>query len=285
MRIRAFRPDDAQAVVALWERCDLIRPWNDPFRDIERKLRVQPELFLVGEIDGRVIGTAMAGFDGHRGWVNYLAVEPELQGQRLGTALVSAAEQRLRKLGCPKINVQIRRGNSAVVEFYEHLGFAEDEVVSMGKRLESDAMNYRLMAPGEERAVLELVLRSFDEAVRPDFSAAGVAEFVSAARGFLLDAPEGHVVHVAEREGEIVGMIDVRDSAHVCLFFVDSAYRRSGIGTTLLVAAIAAAQPEALTVNSAPSAVGAYEHFGFEATAPEQEKNGIRYVSMRKTLA
>jgi ribosomal protein S18 acetylase RimI-like enzyme len=125
-------------VIALWERCGLTRPWNDPRKDIARKLRVQPELFLVGVADHQVVATAMAGYEGHRGWVNYLAVDPRVQRSGLGTAIMSVVEERLLELGCPKINVQVRAGNSNAVAFYRKLGYAVDEVVSMGKRLERD---------------------------------------------------------------------------------------------------------------------------------------------------
>ena len=138
MEIRAFLREDFEQVVSLWERCGLTRPWNDPRKDIDRKLEVQSELFLVGEIDGRIVGSAMAGFDGHRGWVNYLAVDPDLRYQGLGTALMAAATDGLKRLGCPKVNVQIRRDNMAALEFYRRIGFAEDDVVSMGRRFESD---------------------------------------------------------------------------------------------------------------------------------------------------
>ncbi len=138
MEIRAFLIEDLEQVVSLWERCGLTRPWNDPRKDIDRKLEVQSELFLVGETDGRIVGSAMAGFDGHRGWVNYLAVDPDLRYQGLGTALMAAAAYGLNRLGCPKVNVQIRRDNMAALEFYRRLGFGEDDVVSMGKRLELD---------------------------------------------------------------------------------------------------------------------------------------------------
>ena len=146
------------------------------------------------------------------------------------------------------------------------------------------------MEPSEAPAVFELVSRAFDEAVRPSFSEQGVAQFKLAARGFLLEDPEGHVVHVAIVDGEIVGMIDLRDVSHISLFFVDAAHRGEGVGSALLGAAIAGLRayddtPGALTVNSAPSAVGAYERFGFEAAGPEQEKDGIRYVAMRKMLS
>ena len=138
MRIRAFVEADETRVIDLWARCGLLRPWNDPQQDIARKLRVQRELFLVGEIDGRIVGVVMAGYEGHRGWVNYLAVEPELRGRGLGRQLMLAIERLLGERGCPKVSLQIRRGNRDVVRFYESLGYAEDDVVSMGKRLVRD---------------------------------------------------------------------------------------------------------------------------------------------------
>jgi len=138
MRIRSFQPADAEAAIALWERCGLTRPWNDPRKDIARKLRVQPELFLVGEIDGRIVATAMAGYEGHRGWVNYLAIEPAAQRSGLGRALMTEIERLLLDRGCPKLNVQVRATNASAVEFYRSLGYALDDVVSLGKRLEPD---------------------------------------------------------------------------------------------------------------------------------------------------
>lgn len=138
MHIRPYVESDEAAVIALWSKCGLLRPWNDPHKDIARKLQVQRELFLVGVLDGRIIGTALAGYDGHRGWVNYLAVDPDRQRKGLGRALMQEAERRLRELGCPKINVQIRRDNLEAIEFYRRIKFREDEVVSFGKRLEHD---------------------------------------------------------------------------------------------------------------------------------------------------
>lgn len=136
--IRPFSPPDADAVVALWVACDLVRPWNDPHKDIARKLRVNPEWFLVAEQAGAIVGSVMVGYEGHRGWINYLAVEPSLRRQGLGAALMREAERLLALVGCPKINLQVRRANRDVVEFYARLGFAEDDVVSLGKRLERD---------------------------------------------------------------------------------------------------------------------------------------------------
>jgi ribosomal protein S18 acetylase RimI-like enzyme len=138
MQIRPYDPADEDAVVALWERCGLTRPWNDPRKDIRRKLRVRPDLFLVGVIDGAIVGTVMAGYDGHRGWVNYLGVDPAHQRHGLGRALMDEAERLLRAAGCPKINLQVRTANAAAIEFYRRIGYAVDDVVSLGKRLEHD---------------------------------------------------------------------------------------------------------------------------------------------------
>lgn len=138
MRIRAFERSDTEAVVALWQRAGLTRPWNDPHKDIERKLQVQPELFLVAEDNGRLVGTAMAGYDGHRGWVNYLAVDGDCRGQGVGRALMERVREGLLALGCCKINLQIREDNLQAQAFYRRLGFAPDACVSMGLRLEAD---------------------------------------------------------------------------------------------------------------------------------------------------
>ena len=137
--LRAFTPADTDAVIALWESCGLVRPWNDPRRDIARKLTVQPELFLVAEAEHAIGGAGMAGFDGHRGWVNYLAVRPDLQGSGLGRAFMAEFERLLTDLGCPKLNLQVRAGNEQVLGFYESLGYAPDHTVSLGKRLIPDA--------------------------------------------------------------------------------------------------------------------------------------------------
>ncbi|SDQ49202.1 GNAT family acetyltransferase [Leucobacter chromiiresistens] len=139
MQIRPVRPADADAVVALWEVAGLTRPWNDPRKDIARKREVQSELFVVAEsADGRVLGSVMAGYDGHRGWMNYLATHPEARGTGVARALVEHVEQALLNLGCPKLNLQVRADNADVVEFYRHLGYGIDETVSLGKRLIAD---------------------------------------------------------------------------------------------------------------------------------------------------
>jgi len=136
--IRAFQDQDEAEVIGLWERCGLLRPWNDPRKDIARKLRVQKELFLVGTVDGAIMASVMAGYDGHRGWINYLAVDPQHRRQGVARTLMSEVERMLREMGCAKINLQIRRDNPEAISFYERIGFTEDAVVSFGKRLERD---------------------------------------------------------------------------------------------------------------------------------------------------
>ena len=138
MEIRAFRPSDEAAVIALWQEAGLTRPWNDPHADIARKLSAQPELFLVSEVDGRLVGTAMVGFDGHRGWAYYLAVASAHRKQHIGRALMSEAERLLAERGCPKLNLLVRSSNADVVAFYARLGYVQDDVVSLGKRLIHD---------------------------------------------------------------------------------------------------------------------------------------------------
>jgi ribosomal protein S18 acetylase RimI-like enzyme len=138
VRIREFAAADADAVVALWAACDLTRPWNDPLEDIARKVAVDDGLFLVGIDAGTVVASVMAGYDGHRGWVNYLAVDPDRRGRGHARALMAEAEKRLDERGCPKVNLQVRDTNADVLAFYERLGYVVDPAVSMGKRLQSD---------------------------------------------------------------------------------------------------------------------------------------------------
>ncbi|HVO25795.1 MAG TPA: GNAT family acetyltransferase [Candidatus Margulisiibacteriota bacterium] len=134
--IRPFEDRDEAAVVALWHAAFPDDPRrNDPFAIIRRKRRVQPELFLVAEIDGRIVATVVAGYDGHRGWIYHLAVAAGARRKGHGRAMMEAAEARLRALGCPKLNLQLHRFNAAVVAFYEALGYTVEDRISMGKVL------------------------------------------------------------------------------------------------------------------------------------------------------
>ena len=138
LEIRAYRESDQDAVVGLWRECGLVVPQNDPKKDICRKLSIQRDLFLVGSMGSKLVATVMAGFDGHRGWINYLAVATASQNRGFGRRMMDAAEARLREMGCPKINLQVRSSNADVIEFYRAIGYSVDDVVSMGKRLEED---------------------------------------------------------------------------------------------------------------------------------------------------
>jgi ribosomal protein S18 acetylase RimI-like enzyme len=136
--IRAFREGDTDAVVKLWHDCGLTRPWNDPRKDIARKLTVQPDLFLVIEEADALVGTAMIGFDGHRGWVSYLAVDERHRGAGHARALTAEGERLLIELGCPKIMLMVRHDNSSVVDLYQHLGYETESTLLLGKRLIPD---------------------------------------------------------------------------------------------------------------------------------------------------
>lgn len=142
IEVRAYAAADEAEVIALWESCGLTRPWNDPRRDIARKQTVQRELFVVGTLGGApgspIVASAMAGYDGHRGWINYLAVSPAHRRQGIGEGLMRHVEQALESMGCPKLNLQVRATNTDVLAFYRRLGYQQDDVVSFGKRLISD---------------------------------------------------------------------------------------------------------------------------------------------------
>lgn len=135
IEIRPYQPGDEQSVVALWQKvfCD-DPPHHPPLETIQLKASMQPELFFVALREKAVVGTIMAGFDGHRGWIYRVAVDPRYQRQRIGSALVRHAEAALLALGCPKIKLQVRPTNEAVVKFYEKLGYSVEPLISMGKR-------------------------------------------------------------------------------------------------------------------------------------------------------
>ena len=138
-QIRTFQPEDETAVIALWRACGLTRPWNNPHLDIQRKLAEDPSLFFVVEEESRIIGSCMAGYDGHRGWIYYLAVHPEAQKRGLATQLMRHAEEKLIAQGCPKLELMVRDTNAEVIDFYNKIGYQQDPVVVLTRRLIEDA--------------------------------------------------------------------------------------------------------------------------------------------------
>ncbi len=135
-KIRNYKPDDREAVIEVWDKCRLLSPQNDPVKDIQKKMEFQPELFFICELNDKIVGTVMAGYDGHRGWINYLGILPEFQKRGAGSLLLNYAVDKLKGLGCPKVNLQVRDTNLGVTDFYIKNGFKFDQVKSMGRRLE-----------------------------------------------------------------------------------------------------------------------------------------------------
>ena len=138
MKIRPFEIEDQTAVIELWQACALVVPWNDPAKDIARKMKVDADLFLVGESDGEIVATVMGGYEGHRGWINYLAVSPRHQRKGYGRQIMEFVEQKIQLKGCPKINLQIRGSNTQAIAFYESIGYDVENAIGLGKRLEPD---------------------------------------------------------------------------------------------------------------------------------------------------
>lgn len=134
LQVRPYQNDDEEVVIKLWIDCGLLVPQNNPQKDIQMKMAFQPDLFLVGTMENKVVATAMIGYEGHRGWVNYLAVSPSYQKKGYGRDIMKAAEEKLKAIGCPKLNIQVRTTNTGVIEFYKRIGFASDNVIGFGKR-------------------------------------------------------------------------------------------------------------------------------------------------------
>ncbi|MFE1645435.1 GNAT family acetyltransferase [Microbacterium sp. P01] len=136
--IRPFALRDTESVISLWQATGLTKSWNNPHLDIRRKLTVQPELFLVAVEGEDVIGSVMAGYDGHRGWIYYLASDPAHRGEGIGRILVEHVEELLLEMGCPKVQLMVRPGNEDVLGFYDTLGYERFDTTTTGKRLIAD---------------------------------------------------------------------------------------------------------------------------------------------------
>lgn len=131
--IREISDDDVEGVAALWEKCGLTRPWNDPRADIAFARKTENATLLVGSLDGLIVACAMAGHDGHRGTVYYVSVDPAMQGNGLGRDIMAAAEDWLRARGVWKLNLMVRADNAPVIEFYSALGYEREERVNLAK--------------------------------------------------------------------------------------------------------------------------------------------------------
>lgn len=135
MVIREFLPADYDAVLRVWTEAGLTSKASDQLPELEKKRERDPDLFLVAEADGRVVGAVIGAWDGRRGWIYHLAVLPAYQGQGIGRRLMGEVEQRLKQKGCLKVNLHVERRNAAVAEFYRELGYAADDLIFMGKLL------------------------------------------------------------------------------------------------------------------------------------------------------
>jgi len=136
MHIEDVSPADVDAVTALWEEAGLTRAWNPPATDLRRALDGPMSTVLGAFLDDRLVGTVMVGHDGHRGWVYYLAVAETQRGTGLGRRLMQAAEAWLVERGAVKLQLMVRETNSAVMGFYDRLGYADADVRVLAKRLD-----------------------------------------------------------------------------------------------------------------------------------------------------
>ena len=127
---------DLPAVIALWQACGLTRPWNDPTADIALGRRGPNSTILIGRDGDAIVATAMVGYDGHRGWVYYVATDPDRRAKGYGRAIMNAAEDWLRAAGVPKLQLLVRPENSGVAAFYQSIGFGEQKILFFTKWLD-----------------------------------------------------------------------------------------------------------------------------------------------------
>lgn len=142
MIIKTYHLNNLECVINLWQACNLVVAWNDPIKDIQRKMLVDPDLFLIGQLTddpgSEIIATVMGGYEGHRGWINYLAVSPKHQRKGFARAMMQEVERLIQNKGCPKINLQVRDTNAEVINFYQAIGYDVENSVGLGKRLVPD---------------------------------------------------------------------------------------------------------------------------------------------------
>ena len=236
IEIRPIKSNEHQQLIDLWLECGLTRSWNKPEEDIQRKMQVQPELLLGAFQSGQLVGSIMAGYDGHRGWMNYLGVLPNFQRQGIGKKLVEAAENGLQKLGCPKVNLQLRYSNFVAQHFYRKIGYGEDAALSLGKRLVFDSAESKphggsgtggfvirdKLKPGDLGGLIQLygliIHQKFGSAKSFEY------EFAKILTNFALGKKPREKIWVLEQEGQIRGSILVvwssEENAEIKYFFL-----------------------------------------------------------------
>ncbi|MEO8606074.1 MAG: GNAT family acetyltransferase [bacterium] len=278
MLIRAYVDADEPDVTALWDAVfPESRPWNQPRATLARQQAVQPEMLLVGERDGRVVATVIAGYDGVRGWIYHLAVLSAARGAGAGSAMMRAAERALAARGCAKVNLQVRADNADVVRFYERLGYQVEPRVSLGKVLGVALIAARPYVAADLEPALDMWRRS-KRAAFP-YVALMQAHTLDDDRSFFRDHLAARcLIELAEIEGRIVGLL-AQCGAVIDQLFVDVDWQRRGVGALLLDAAKQRA-PGGLRLSTFQRNAGArafYERHGFIAVrfgvspAPENE--------------
>ena len=226
--IRPIESSDHQQLIDLWLKCGLARSWNNPEKDIQRKLHVQPELLLGAFQGDQLVGSIMAGYDGHRGWMNYLGVLPNFQRQGIGKKLVEAAENGLTKLGCPKVNLQLRCSNFAAQHFYRKIGYGEDAALSFGKRLEFDSIESpdqggsgtgglvirNILKPGDLGGLIQLWGWSLYQEF--GFEPAMELRIAQDLTDFFFGNDPLQKFWIVEKEGQTRGMVAIKWSSKIC---------------------------------------------------------------------
>lgn len=303
MKPRNFESADEAAVVDLWRRAGLLQnPLNDPAKDIAFCLSGGHGEILILEDDGKVVATAMVGQDGHRGWIYYVAVDPDRQGEGLGQRIVRAAEERLKAQGVPKVHLMVRGGNTQVVGFYQGLGYRVEPITTMSRRLDGNALPVGHQMDDDPVIVtyLEMTERPSLPQIVPKakkYALMGAHDVTTGFYRYLYDAvgrpwywtdrkklsdqeltaiiqDEAVEIFVLYVGGAPAGFyeLDARDGANVDLayFGIMPDYIGLGLGPYLLVQAIDMMwkkEPDRITVNTCtldhPKALPMYQRMGF----------------------
>ncbi len=302
--IRAFSESDTKAVVELWTACDLTRSWNHPEKDIFRKQKMQPELFLVGVQNGRIVASVMAGFDGHRGWINYLASHPDYQKQGWGRRIMEAVEAELRKFDCPKINLQLRISNSTAQAFYRRIGYTEDAALSFGKRLEFDSTASRNSGgsgtggglirnewrPGDLGAIVQMHGLLYGQEL--GFDATFELSIAAALAEFAQTRNPHNRIWIVEKEAQVRGSLALESvseqAAQLRWLLLHPDHRRQGLGRKLVTEALEFAQSSGhesvflWTVDALQPAARLYQLLGFRVAEERSATVGGQQVTEQR---